>query len=388
MKRSLIALLLSLTVLSGCIKEEAANAECDIIGVDSLWLKANKAFIMGEPIVTNNHVSFNIKKGTDRTCLAPVFYLTPGARIMARMESGELPAEGLQRDFSSPQTYVVYSEDGHWSKEYSVSFNYPTPLTHLAFEYFDLDKTGRYYQWYEVDTLDKDNPRRDYWASGNSGFALTGKGKKPENYPTTVAPLGVLGNCVKLETCHTGSFGAMANMPIAAGNLFIGEFRTEQAMKKPLEATRMGLQLVGGKPLYLTGYYKYTAADVFTDKKGKVDASRADTCDIYSVLFEVDPEKFDPLDGSNVLSSDRIVMVARIDNPGEPQEWTFFQEPYQLMPGKEFSEDRLRGNGYAITVVATSSRQGAFFEGAVGSVLYVDELRIIWEGTEQNSRKP
>ena len=110
---------------------------------------------------------------------------------------------------------------------------------------------------------------------------------------------------------------------------------------------------------------------------------RHDTADIYAVLYEVDPADFQALNGDDVLSSPRIVMMARIDKPGEPTEWTHFSEPFRLMPGKEFDEQRLRNDGYAIAVVATSSRQGAYFEGAIGSTLYVDELRVVWEGTTE-----
>ena len=55
------------------------------------------------------------------------------------------------------------------------------------------------------------------------------------------------------------------------------------------------------------------------------------------------------------------------------------------MNGKTFDEARLAQNGYAIAIVATSSRQGAYFEGAVGSVLYVDELHIEWKDTGEGS---
>ena len=171
-------------------------------------------------------------------------------------------------------------------------------------------------------------------------------------------------------------------MPIAAGNIFIGEFRVAQAMLMPRKATRFGLQLVGGRPLRLEGYYKYTAGKVFTDVNQNVRPELHDTCDIYAVLYEVDPEKFVALNGDDVLSSDRIVSMARIDNPGEPAEWKHFSEPFRPMNGKRFDENRLRADGYAIAVVATSSRQGAYFEGAVGSTLYVDELRIVWEGED------
>ena len=52
-----------------------------------------------------------------------------------------------------------------------------------------------------------------------------------------------------------------------------------------------------------------------------------------------------------------------------------------MVSGKTFSEERLK-DGYAIAIVATSSRQGAYFIDAIGSTRYIDELRIVWEGEE------
>ena len=106
---------------------------------------------------------------------------------------------------------------------------------------------------------------------------------------------------------------------------------------------------------------------------------RRDACSIYSVLFEVDPENFVPLDGSNITSSDRIVLIAEMQNPDEPTEWTKFEIPFESRNGKEFDYEKLANNEYAITVVASSSKDGALFEGAIGSTLYVDELKIEWE---------
>ena len=245
--------------LSSCIQGEPLNAECDIVDVDSVWIKNNKGILIGTPIITNNTVSFSIQKGTDRTNLNPSFYLTPGAELTMQKSGITVEANGAPRDFSSPQIYTTYSEDGNWSKEYTVSFNYPQPITTCRFEHYELDQSKRYQVWYEIDKEDQANPRRDYWASGNAGYALTGMGKEPVNYPTVSTPQGYKGNGVKLETCSTGSFGESVNMPIAAGNLFIGEFKAGQAMIWPRKATRYGLQLVGGKPLFLSGYYKYTA---------------------------------------------------------------------------------------------------------------------------------
>ena len=44
-----------------------------------------------------------------------------------------------------------------------------------------------------------------------------------------------------------------------------------------------------------------------TDKNGQVLAGRKDTCDIYAVLYEVDPTHFVPLQGDDVLRrADRL----------------------------------------------------------------------------------
>lgn len=379
-----LSLILSATAvllgMQSCIQDEPLNAECDILGIDSLWLKDNRDIIIGEPHVSNNAVSVTLKKGTSRTALAPTFYLTSGATLTMLQDGTQVNANGAVRDFSTPQTYTTHSEDGKWQKDYSVSFGYPHPISLLSFEHYGLDKsTNRYNVWYEMDPDDLKNPERDYWATGNPGYAFCGIAKTPEAYPTVVEEVGVNGKCVRLTTCGTGSFGKMVGMTIAAGSIFIGTFDSKQAVRKPREATHFGLQLMGGRPEKLEGWYKYTAGTTFTDAKAQEHPELRDTADIYAVVYECDADDFVALNGDNVLTSDRIVMLARIANPGEPQEWTHFSEPFVLQNGKTFDEERLNNNGYAIAVVATSSRQGAYFEGAVGSTLWIDELCVTWE---------
>ena len=375
----LLCILLMLCAASSCIKDEPLNAECDITGVEQAWLDEHKDILVGTPILTNDHVAFNIKKGTDRSQLSPLFTLTEGARITALVDGTEVEGNGLTRNFSSPQTYTVHSQDGQWHKNYTVVFNFPRPIETMSFEHFALESTGRYQTWFEVDPTDTQNPQRNYWASGNGGYALVGIAKQPADYPTASDPLGVQGNCIKLVTRRTGSFGDMVKMPIAAGNLFIGTFDTKIAMKEPRNATHFGLPLVQDKPVLLKGYYKYTRGEVFTDKNKKVCPERKDTADIYAVIYECDPQNFVALNGDEVLSSPRIVMMARINNPGEPQEWEEFYVPFKSFEGRSIDMERLKSGKYAIAVVATSSRQGAYFEGAIGSVLWVDELRVVWQ---------
>ena len=371
-----------LMLFSGCIQEEPLNAECDILGVDSVWIQQNKDFLIGTPIITNTTVSFMCKEGIDRDGLAPSFYLTPGASLFMQNGEFKVEANGVPRDFTTPQTYTTLSEDGKWHKDYIVSFVPVSTINLCSFENSELDKSGRYHVWFEKD----ENGKHYYWGSGNAGFAFTGIGKTPDKFPTFVSSEGYKGKGVTLITRSTGSFGNLAGMPIAAGNIFIGEFKSEMAMSEPRNATHFGLQLVSGKPVSLSGYYKYTAGKVFTDKNKKVDETRKDTCDIYAVLYEVDSEKFISLQGDNILNSDRIVSMARIDNPGEPQDWTYFEEPFRPMNGKKFDYQRLLNYGYAIAIVATSSRQGAYFEGAVDSELHIDEIQINWENANHEIR--
>mgnify|MGYP000529653615 FL=1 len=76
------------------------------------------------------------------------------------------------------------------------------------------------------------------WSSGNQGFALTGSGYAPNDFPTSISPNGRTGNCLQLITRETGSLGTLVGMPIAAGNLFIGSFDIGSAMSDALSATK------------------------------------------------------------------------------------------------------------------------------------------------------
>lgn len=383
---------LSLSTLNSCIQDEPLNAECDITGVDETWynhyahLNATEQNPEGENIwigkvkinEETHRISFTVKLGTDRSSFAPVFNLMPYTRITAKVNGEEVAdANGITRDFTTPQIYTTHSQDGNWHKDYTVAFNYPMAIGEMNFASYKVPENSRYYTWYEKD---EDGNELDYWATGNGGYIRTGIAKTPEQYPT--APIldenGI--PAVKLTTCRTGSFGASVGMPLAAGSIFLGTFDVGIAMKLPRKATAFGLQVLDNKrPIRLEGDYKYKAGDVFRDINKTPIPNRRDKADIYAVVYEVDPNNFQALDGDNVLTSDRIVLMARIDNPGEPQDWKHFSEPFMPKNGKTFDADRLAKNGYAIAVVATSSRDGAYFEGAVGSTLYVRQLKVVYE---------
>ena len=369
-----LIVLATITLFTSCIQEEAPNAECDIIAVKATWLEENKNILSGKPIISNNAVRFYVNEETSIESLKqldPQFELTPGAQIKRLDRVEENGDRGVFL------YYHTTSEDGNWGKDYEVSFTKQTVIDTemtFSFEHFGVEKI--YNTWHEEDA---NGTRLNWWATANAGFLMSGQGKAPAEFPTSVDSEGVKGACVKLTTRSTGVFGKMMGMPIAPGNIFIGEFLAANATKAPLEATRFGLAIVPSKPVSLTGYYKYTPGEVFTDKAMKEIEGRVDTCSIYSVLYEIDPDNFISLDGSNVLSSDRIVLVAQLEKPGAESEWTPFELQYKEVNGNVFDHKKLENGEYAITVVASSSKGGEVFEGAVGSTLHIDELKINWD---------
>lgn len=360
---------------TSCIQEEAPNAEADIVSVDSVWVAAalENDLLVGMPIVENDKVLFMVKKGADLTKLAPRFNLTPGASIDSK------PLNGDTLNFTTPQYYTVTSADGLWRKIYEVSFVTAGAVSYYHFEHWEFDSRNQFHKFYEVSP--DDGQKRYIWASGNSGFALTGAAKSPEDYPTVSDDFGVNGKCVKLETKSTGKFGLDMGMPIASGNLFVGEFNAANALLTPLNATKFGLPILESRPLFLRGYYKYKAGPVFTDEKNNIVADTKDACDIYALVYESDASS-PKLNGADILSSERVVCRARIENPGEPSEWTFFNLPFEPMNGKIFDSERLMNNQYNVAIVFSSSIDGAYFKGAVGSTLYVDEVKLVCEDNE------
>ena len=101
-KHGILYLLLAI-FSSSCIREEAPNAEADILSC-----RLPGVVMTTSPIITNNSINIFVGPGTDISSLAPEFTLTPGATID--------PPSGTARDFHSPQQYTVTAGDGFWSR--------------------------------------------------------------------------------------------------------------------------------------------------------------------------------------------------------------------------------------------------------------------------------
>ena len=84
------------------------------------------------------------------------------------------------------------------------------------------------------------------------------------------------------------------------------------------------------------------------------------------------------LDGTNVLDRDNphIIGSAEIPDRHASDEWVEFSVPFTLWPGKAIDPEKLNDGTYNVAVVMSSSQDGDYFSGAIGSTLQVDELLI------------
>lgn len=245
------------------------------------------------------------------------------------------------------------------------------------FEKYKLDSKSKYYEWFETNSDGADDA---IWASGNAGFAITAGSAAATDYPTAPMAEGYDNACIQLTTKSTGTVGSLFKMPIAAGNLFIGTFDSSSATKNALAATKFGKPFAH-KPLTFSGYYKYKAGAQLTDKNGK-NVEGTDQGQIYAVFYaNKDSEGKDVvLDGSNILTSEQVVAIADAGAINDVNEWTRFSVSFDY-GSKTIEQTALANGNYSLAVVFTSSKNGASFTGAVGSVLYVDKVTIEYEQT-------
>lgn len=370
--RNTILMVVASVLFSSCIKEEAPNAEADIecCVIKNPRILVQESDTLYKVGTENNSILLRVRANCDLSMLAPEFILSEGATID--------PPSGTALDFSNGivRKYTVTSEDGNWQKTYDLCFKVPFVSTHFGFEHAELDaEFSKYYCFYEMAA---NGEKERIWATGNPGFMLAKSQITPDEYPSVLYEKGRTGSCVKLETKDIGSFGAMMGMRLAAGNIFIGSFDVLNASFKPLEATHFGIPF-NKKPITLKGWYKYEAGKSFEDAKGEVVAGKVDEPDVYAVLYENTSENGEAvvLDGSNIQTSEHVVAIARAKSLSGAVDWTEFDLPFDYL--KPINQERLDAFGYNMTVVFSSSLNGALFIGAIGSSFYIDDVDLVCE---------
>lgn len=384
MAKSIKGLLVAACILSftSCFKEEAPNAECDILtasvtteNINNLFYNASDALIAvdsGDSIIT-----FNVRSHADLSALAPSFVLTEGASIE--------PASASVHDFSNGQKvrYTVTSEDKAWHRTYTVAFNqvtkYKNDTIRYDFEHFEKEaKKQQYYVWHDL--LD-DGQLGNNWATGNPGFAISMSSAAPEAYPTVPEEAGVDGFAVRLTTSSTGPWGAAVKKPIAAGNLFLGSFDVRQALLNTLKTTRFGIPFTK-QPTKFTGYYKYRPGTTYQDETTKPIEGKVDQASIYAVVYKNHDAAGQPvtLYGDDVKTHPLIVALAEVKEIPATDAWTAFEATFDYT--SDIDMELLANRGYSLALVFSSSNEGDKFRGAIGSTLYIDKVRVICKSEE------
>lgn len=366
--KSVIAGIMLCLAVTSCIQNEALNVEAAIDGCSGSDIQ--------QCLIDPNEFTVQLyaSRAADPSKININFNLPAGASIVPVQRFTEDGINTYNFKDENPRLFKVTSEDGAFSATYTIRL-WQTEMP-FTYDFETLSSDNPYHKFTEDNPSSGTIIRRLELASGNPGFELTKMAKAPDGYPTVQVNGGVDGGkCVKLETKDTGSFGSMVKMYIAAGNLFIGSFEVGQALSgNAMKATHFGFPFFY-YPLRLEGWYKYKAGPTFSSK-GKPVEGRKDECDIYGVLYETD-DNVQFLDGSTSLNSPNIVALARnIKELPETDIWKQFNFKFEPQNGKSIDPDKLGKGIYKLAIVFSSSVNGAKFEGAVGSTLYIDKVTI------------
>ena len=366
--KSVIAGIMLCLAVTSCIQNEALNVEAAIDGCSGSDIQ--------QCLIDPNELTVQLyaPRAADPSKININFNLPAGASIVPVQRFTEDGINTYNFKDENPRLFKVTSEDGAFSAIYTIRL-WQTEMP-FTYDFETLSSDNPYHKFTEDNPSSGTIIRRLELASGNPGFELTKMAKAPDGYPTVQVNGGVDGGkCVKLETKDTGSFGSMVKMYIAAGNLFIGSFEVGQALSgNAMKATHFGFPFFY-YPLRLEGWYKYKAGPTFSSK-GKPVEGRKDECDIYGVLYETD-DNVQFLDGSTSLNSPNIVALARnIKELPETDIWKQFNFKFEPQNGKSIDPDKLGKGIYKLAIVFSSSVDGAKFEGAVGSTLYIDKVTI------------
>lgn len=366
--KSVIAGIMLCLAVTSCIQNEALNVEAAIDGCSGSDIQ--------QCLIDPNEFTVQLyaSRAADPSKININFNLPAGASIVPVQRFTEDGINTYNFKDENPRSFKVTSEDGAFSAIYTIRL-WQTEMP-FTYDFETLSSDNPYHKFTEDNPSSGTIIRRLELASGNPGFELTKMAKAPDGYPTVQVNGGVDGGkCVKLETKDTGSFGSMVKMYIAAGNLFIGSFEVGQALSgNAMKATHFGFPFFY-YPLRLEGWYKYKAGPTFSSK-GKPVEGRKDECDIYGVLYETD-DNVQFLDGSTSLNSPNIVALARnIKELPETDIWKQFNFKFEPQNGKSIDPDKLGKGIYKLAIVFSSSVDGAKFEGAVGSTLYIDKVTI------------
>lgn len=342
--------------LTSCIKDEPENIEADILSFSF----QKRPDIKAVPPKSSGQIIFELNEtDTDISELIPDIQISEGATIS--------PSPDIPQDFSDTVTYIVSSQDKRWNRTYKVLIKKMIPL---KFSFEEWTTAG-------VGILKYPTLSDQLWGTANQGIALAKFGKV-DVFPTRSTTDAYKGNSAAMMETQRGGKYFNFLIPIFSGSLFRGQFGPI-VMSNFAKSVKFGQPhaFEQGRPVLFKGYYKYKVGEPFYDENDNIVAGRIDECSAYAVLYKITKgvagtPKDEFLDGTNILTSDKIVAVAELKDHTAKEQYTYFELPFVY---KE--EPNYATYDYKLAVVFASSKEGDFYRGAVGSTLIVDEVEVI-----------
>ncbi|MFT3824968.1 MAG: PCMD domain-containing protein [Chitinophagaceae bacterium] len=335
---------------ASCIKDPPLNPEADIE-----TFTVNPGQITSSTFIdhANNRILLYLKPSAYETGIAPVITISEGASIA--------PASGDSIHFDSTgiTQYVVTSQSRAYTKTYVVQ------VVNIGTWAWDFEWWGEndkdHYQY----PLESDSSI--LWSSGNPGVALGGVPANPSAYPLKATTDKYSGTyAAELITLPGTTLSGLVGIKLFAGSLFLGNFDSKNAFVAPLKATQFGQPYIG-KAARFRGYYKYQPGPNYQDKSGNIVPGVTDSCSIYAVLYHGTTR----LDGTDILTSDRIIATAMLPDGSARGNFTLFDIPFTYKPGATTTGNLM------MAIVASSSKDGDSYKGAINSRLVLDSVSII-----------
>lgn len=328
----------------------------------------NNPIVAEQPVINeDNTITFKVKASAtadDLKALVPTITYSHKATIA--------PESGVAQDFSDNKKviYTVTSEDGTVVKEYQVFISGTVENKDVYdFEAWAVPEDAMY----------KDVVQPTGWATCNDAVALIkNMGSFGDIVYKGAYPVRETSDCVSgekallAESVDTkgGTLLGQKVPKVTAGTAFLGTFNAFAALGNPMSATSFGNECLD-KPLEVKGHFKYIAGTDFYTSDGQLDKSRKDKCTIAAVLYEVDSND-DTLNGDNIYNSPKIVAKAMLNSEGQA-EYTPFSLKLEYI--KEYDVTKK----YKFAVIFSASEDGAKYNAAIGSKLYIDDVEIINE---------
>ncbi|MBA7547973.1 hypothetical protein ES705_40414 [subsurface metagenome] len=349
--KKLIFLLLIVILIAGCKKEEKSS---EAIILDFSVTNTSISDFQLEYIIldqTLNHIVV-----LSQTSLAeenPPISLTPEITISDR--ASVEPGSGVAVSFDNKEEaipYVVTAEDGTQSNWFLTMRDKQLPNSGFE-DWFDtIGMDGQHYLEPGLSATST------IWATANMATSIYGK------YGTTPLEDGE-NTLVKIVTDETST------VPITAGTVFTGTFDLKGAINNPTDpaqSTDWGIPFTF-KPTALKVKFKYTSGENYikctlinpNDIFGGFDVTPLegeDLCYIWSNL--------EVWDGENV----RRIARAELISPTTEDVLTETIIPYEYISDEKPTH---------IVVVTSSSKDGEFFTGSVGSTLIIDDIELVYE---------